>query len=247
MDTEREYDTNRIYIILDRIAHHSTNGHDLVNSTAGLRRLLYGANPSDVLRMQPPKKKKPDGSKATIANLRAKLAQVESAKAECERDAACLAEQVAKLQSQLGQSPAEPQSQDFLTYDEVLQAMLTKFGKHHGVPAALFERNTQLVKHGETTDKITSSAFQQWRKENHFPLYVIEQIEAMTPDDLLPRGKWNDDERQYLAELYSVDSAQTNKALAIACSEKFDRLVTECAIKGELNRLRASGKVPRYR
>ena len=252
----------RIFSVLDRLAHHSTTGSDLITTVDAMRRLLTDGDgvvaiPSevlpDVLRGGPPEptpKKRKSGDaalQAEIANLRQKLKQAESQKGDHACRIAALVEQIAKLQVQLDQSKPEPRSGDFATYDEVLQAMVTKFGKHHGVPAALFERNARLLEQGETTDRITSSAYQQWRKENRFPRCVIAQIEAMTPTDLLPRGKWSDDERQFLVELYSTDPSLTNAALAVACAAKFDRRVTECAIKGELNRLRQAGKVSKYR
>jgi hypothetical protein len=253
----------RIFMVLDRLAHHSTTGSDLITTVDAMRRLLTDndgvvAVPSevlpDVLRGAPApttRGRKPTDKalQAEIADLREKLRRAESQKGDQTCRIAALVEQIAKLQLQLDQSKPErePHSGDFHTYDEVLQAMLTRFGKHHGVPAALFERNARLIEQGETADRITSSAFQQWRKENRFPRYVIAQIETMTPTDLLSRGKWNDDERQFLVEQYSVDPSLSNAALAIACSTKFGRLVTECAIKGELNRLRKAGKVSQYR
>lgn len=247
--------TQRIYMVLDRLAHHSTAGTDLEHTVLGLRRLLNGGVPSEVLRKRNSRKSTSDEAlQAVIADLRERLEIVEHEKAASEHEKTCqieaLTDKIAKLQDQLdGVQPKSQQSlsQDFYSYDEVLQTMVTKFGKHHGVPAALFERNARLMETGEVTDRITSSAFQQWRKENRYPRYVLDQIMAMTADDLLSRGKWTEVERQFLADLYSGDPSLTNKALADACAAKFDRLVTECSIKGELNRLRQQGKVSRYR
>jgi hypothetical protein len=242
--------------ILDRIAHPSTTGHDLDQSVAGLRRILHGGMPSELLRtpVRPvrTKHRSYDAFKAEIDDLRQKLKKAEDDKAISERERhhkiESLIDQITKMQLRLDEKTAEPEPRDFHTYDEVIQAMVRKFGKHHGVPAALAERNAGLLKSGAAIGKITASNFQQWRANNQFPLYVVEQINAMSSDDMLCRGpRWTEDERQYLVDLYTADPSRSNKTLADACSTQFGRLITECSIKGELDRQRKKGRVSPYR
>ena len=243
---------SRIHMVLDRIAHHSTKDKDLESSIAGLRRLLKGKLPSEVLVLKDdgptmtPKHRSYDAWQEEIDQLHSKLTELESLNAASEREKNRLRAQIDKLRDQLNQYHPSG-TLEYYTYEQVIQIMVMKFGKHHGVPAALTERNAQMLRRGADVNRITSSGFQVWRKENRYPAFVVEQIKEMTANDLLPRGKWTESERQFLAQLYSSNERLSNKALADACSVQFGRLVTECSIKGELNRLRQRGKVSAYR
>jgi len=244
----------RVLNVLDRMAHDSTTQHDLEQSAAAMRRLLKGKLPSEVFAKNAPAApyRSYDACQAEIDELKTKLSEVknQSATSERERDRQIkrLIAEIVTLQSRLDRSTAKVQQQDYYSYDEVIQVMVRKFKKHHGVPAALVERNRHLVQQDGTVGRITASAMQQWRKADRYPRYVVEQISAMTPGDILQRGKkWTDDERRFLAQLYSANPQRSNQLLADACSSRFGRLITECSIKGELNRLRQNGRVSQYR
>jgi hypothetical protein len=240
----------RVILIVDRLAHSSLSDLDCVQSARGLQRLLNGKMPSEVL--SPPTRQRSDKSQREITDLKQKLEAAETAKAVSERERARqingLVAEIAKLQTKLDDSVAtDAAPRDFFSYDEVIQIMVKKFGKHHGIPAALAERNSRLRLSDPSLGRITTADMQKWRDQNRYPAYVVGQINALTSDDMLSRNRWSEVERQYLAALYGADSRQSNCALAEACSRRFSRLITECSIKGELNRLRLRGMVGQYR
>lgn len=245
----------RLRHILDRISHASTTDQDCIQSIAGLRRVLKGKLLSDVLSEttdDPPTHRPYDDWQQEINDLTQKLTELQREKAMSDREKAReikrLAAEIEKLRAKIAARDAPEEAREVYSYDEIIQTMVRKFGKHHGVPAALAERNAHLAAEDPSIGRITSATMQTWRKQDCYPAYVLEQINAMTEDDLLGRRtRWSETERQFLVELYQRDPKQSNKALADACSRKFGRLITECSIKGELNRLRQRGAVPRYR
>lgn len=243
-------DHARVLAILNRISHPSTTGDDLIQTVEGLRRVLKGESVSDVLNTRSKrsvrKYRSYTASQEEIEGLRQALKKLKSEKAKSERHQQ---KQIEKLVIQLEKLTGEDRlvARESYTYAEVMQAMVDRFGKHHGIPAALAERNARLRAEGQDIGKITSAGFQQWRKLDCYPAYVIEQISEMTSDDLLPRGGWSDEERVFLVELYRQKETLSNRELAELCTKQFGRLVTECSIKGELNRLRQKGKVSMYR
>jgi hypothetical protein len=244
----------RILNVLDRIAHPSTTGVDLDQSIDGLRRLLHGEMPSEVLRPPPVrvKHRSYDACQMEIADLREKLAHVEAAKLMSEREKArqvnSLIEEITKLQVRLDQQAPPDATRDVYPHAEVIQSMVKRFGKHHGVPAALAERNARLYRDDPAIGRITASMMQGWRKQDRYPAYVVEQINSMTADDLPGRRvRWSEEERLFLVQLYHDDPRRSNMVLAERCSVQFGRPITECSIKGELDRLRKSDRVPPYR
>ena len=229
----------RVLLVLDRLIHPSTKGIDQNQTLDAVRRMCHGRALTDLL---------PE-TVDSIA-LHARLAELEGEKVLGERanqrEIALLKRKIARLRAQIERDEDAPC--DFYTYDQIVQIMVRQFGKHHGVSAALVERNARLHPLDPSIGRITASMMQTWRKQDRYPAYVAAQINSMTESDLLSRGApWSEDERKFLTECYCSDPQRSNKTLAQMCSKKFGRLITECGIKGELDRLRKAGRVSPYR
>jgi hypothetical protein len=60
--------------------------------------------------------------------------------------------------------------------------------------------------------------------------------------------KWTSENVDYLVERYlSGESVKSNPILANLCSWEFGREVTENGIKGQIDRQRKKGRLPKYR
>ena len=229
--------SQRIYVVIDRIAHHSTVGTDLDNSVAGLRRLLNGDVPSEVLRKRNSRKASSDFElQAVITDLRERLALVEEEKAESEHEKTCLMEEIAKLQMQLGQPSNDAAAEGYYTRAQVKQIIASMFEKDHGVCKALVEKNAAQRRSGIDLPKITDSLLQQWQRRNQYPDWAIEQLKLLTADDLLKGHKWTPEDKEFVISLWLTDPHQTNEQLAAICSQKFGAKITDSSIRGVLNR-----------
>lgn len=259
-----DIEVRRIWVIIDRMWHHSTRGLDLENSQAGLRRLIPDKPPSEVLRLVDGKAsalKAARDAKASaerqngdlrvrlaaaerqIDDLRQRHADLEAKLATCTRT---IVEQQHTI-ADLRQSHNRPTNDGSYTREDVDRLIGRQFPKRHGVVKSLLHKNAAQRQQGLDIPAVTEGMWQRWRKMDEFPAWAVEQLHDLSLDDLLSRQKWTEDERQYLIGLYSTDPTRSNQYLANACTAKFDRLVTDCAIKGELNRLRQSDRVVRYR
>lgn len=244
-----------VLAIVDRIAHSSTTALDREQSVAALQRVLHGKMPSDVLGAPDddevptarPKYRSYDTCQKEINDLKAKLKDIETERNVSERQRKRQIEgliaEIAKLQAELDRHRKPRRKGETFTHAEVCQAMVEKFGKHHGVPAALVDRNERLIVDDPSIGAISDSLMTMWRSKNAYPAYVIEQINAMSKDDLLPRTAWSEEERMYLRALYTKDPKQPDRMLAHACSQEFGRRFTIRSIKGELSRMRRKGIV----
>ena len=233
--------TQRIFSVLDRLAHHSTTGEDLNNTVAGLRRLLTDEKgvvgvPSEVWPRVLSKASSASELREEITALREKLRQATLSEHDQSRQIEALIEQIAKLQLQLDALKPEEISSDFYTRAQVKQIIATLFEKDHGVCKALVEKNARQRRSGADLPKITDSLLQQWQRRNQYPAWMVEQLRLMTPDDLLKGHKWTAEHKAFLIERWLADPQQTNEQLADLCSQSFGVKITDSSIRGVLNR-----------
>jgi len=124
--------------------------------------------------------------------------------------------------------------------------ILNRFGKNHGVMKALIERNSRQRKTDSSLPKITDGLVQQWRREDRYPAFVVEHLRTLDQDDLLTKRPWSPEEMHFLVSEFTSNPSLSNQELAIRCTKKFGRHITDCAIRGALTRARAA-KMADYR
>ncbi len=160
-------------------------------------------------------------------------------------DLARLREENLALKARLGQ-PAEHQvirpekGEPYYNLADFHAALLIKRGGSHAWKVSYVEASTQdgcrLVKNEDIA---------KWQRTKQVPIWAYEQITVMkffkragknSPD-------WTQEEYDYLRDTYNEDPTRQNKELAYRCSVRFERTITEQAIKGALDRLRGKGQV----
>jgi len=102
----------------------------------------------------------------------------------------------------------------------------------------------------DTSHPITKHMLDTWAVTEKVPeLYynALDHVTFVKRCRDKPQIVWSANEDQWLANYHLCDPTSTNSALAIACSEKFGRHITENAIRGKLDRLRRTGHVPGFR
>jgi hypothetical protein len=189
---------------------------------------------------------------ADIAALNAQLVELEGEKVLSDRakqrEVAQLKRKIAALQRKVERQVDDLQSEDgYYTCLQVNAIILLKFGKDHGVKKALVEKNHRERQSNPELPKITEGLWQRWRREDRYPAWAIEQVKAMSHDDLPGKKQpWTMDEKAYLYGIYSENPQLTNQQLADLCSERFGRHITENGIRGALTRGR-NARVLTYR
>jgi hypothetical protein len=125
----------------------------------------------------------------------------------------------------------------FYTRVQVKQIIAEKFEKDHGVCKMLVEKNAKQRRAGVDLPKITDSLLQQWRRDNRYPAWMVEQLRLLTSDDLRKQShKWTADDKEFVKSLWLADPQRTNQQLADICSQKFGCDITDSSIRGVLNR-----------
>lgn len=242
---------SKLLAIFDRLAHPKTGDIDCQQSIAGLRRMLHGKLPSDVLAA--PTTPPHSHHRAEIARLKQKLADVEGAKATSERERACQISTLQKIIDQLQRradselGDLQPSPDGSYTAVQIACIIHMKFGKDHGVKKALVEKNFQQRRDNSEMPKITDSLLQQWRRNDRYPGWMVDQLKALTPADLLPKRPWTMEERTFLHELHNANPCLSNQELADRCSKQFGRYITDSSIRGALHRARSARIIAPYR
>jgi len=235
-------EAKRVLLVLDRLVHHSTNGNDCEQSLAGLRRLLNGRTVSELLMVRPSSSSS-SYEDDLIEMYRNELYELRESEREKQAEIDQLRRQVARLQQNARDD--EPVN-GFYTQVQINALILTKFGKLHGIKKALVEKNQERRRHDPSLPKISDGMLQQWRRDNRYPAFVVEQLKLLSPDDLLAKHPWTADEMAFFVELYNTNPHLSNQELAIRCTKQFGRHITDCAIRGALTRARAA-KMADYR
>lgn len=118
-------------------------------------------------------------------------------------------------------------------------------------PFAVFQYNVSLIRggslYGACVDyaaasntpgcrQVTIEQVVAWKRHG-VPRWAIEQLPQMVfaPRIPPPRHDWNAQEQAFLLELCQVKRSVAE--LAALCAQRFDRVVTTGAIKGQLHRL----------
>ena len=84
-----------------------------------------------------------------------------------------------------------------------------------------------------------------WQRSGRVPNWAVEQVSVMEfrrPSFKKPRD-WNREETEFLIHLYQSNEYVTYQRMAELCQQKFDRDISEQAIKGMLDRLRKKNKI----
>ena len=127
-----------------------------------------------------------------------------------------------------------------------LAALQRKMGRTYGwrvdyvlatATAAQANPNVKVVKNEE---------IQKWQKDKEVPAWAFERIPLLVFQKRKGEGSppWKSNDYTFLATLYLEDQHKSNAYLATVCGQKFDREITENAIKGALDRLRKKGSIP---
>src|ERR1044072_7767978 len=190
----------RVLMVLDRLVHPSTQGDDQENSIEAIRRLCRGQLPTELFGEVASVQQ----YTADIAALNAQLVELEGEKVLSDRakqrEVAQLKRKIAALQRKVERQVDDLQSEDgYYTCLQVNAIILLKFGKDHGVKKALVEKNHRERQSNPELPKITEGLWQRWRREDRYPAWAIEQVKAMSHDDLPGKKQpWTMDEKAYL-------------------------------------------------
>jgi hypothetical protein len=129
---------------------------------------------------------------------------------------------------------------DFVTFGEFLRELIVAQQRTHGWRSAYVNatHNTPGV------TPVTQLMIAKWREDNLAPRWALDQITLLR---FRHTGfqMWSNHEVQFLLDAYARSNGHGYKALADQCSEAFKRDISENAIKGQIDRLRNSGRLPR--
>ena len=223
-----------ILTMFDRITHESTTELDRNQTIEGLRRRLHGQLPSSVLKGVATDEQLATIYQDEITLLRQQLVEAESKNAELETS-------MHEIRSQL-----KPQAvSGFYTMEQFMAALARKLGRTYGWRVDYVEATKQTP--GATL--VETTTIQHWQTQRLVPALYYDQIETLLFRKRVGKScpEWSNENYDYLEALYKEDPAQKNRALAEKCSEHFDRDINENSIRGAVDRLRKSGRLPERR
>lgn len=223
-----------ILTMFDRITHESTSELDRNQTIEGLRRKLHGELPSSVLKNVATDEQLAVIYQDEITQLRQQLVEAESKNVELETS-------MHAMRSQL-----RPQSVGgFYTMEQFMASLARKLGRTYGWRVDYVE----ATKHTPGAVLVETTTIQHWQIQRLVPEVYYEQIETLQFRKRIGKNcpEWSDENYDYLEAEYKADPGQKNRSLAEKCSEHFERDINENSIRGAVDRLRKSGRLPERR
>jgi hypothetical protein len=101
-------------------------------------------------------------------------------------------------------------------------------------------------------EEVRTEDIQKWQKSDKVPVRAYEQISILSFEKREGKGAppWTKQNIAFLVEQYNGkpgDPTKSNAVLAKLCTEEFGRLITENAVKGQVDRCRKKKMIAEYR